>query len=100
MVRTSHVFFGGVVALLTLSAVPATGQSTWNGNGGDNNWSTAGNWTGGTPSSAATTTVTLAGTNRLSPVQNIANPFMLNQLTFGSTAGGFSVGGNGLNFVS
>jgi autotransporter-associated beta strand protein len=100
MVRALILRVGGLSTLLTLAVSSVSAQSTWNGNGGDNNWNTVANWAGGVPQSLATTTVTFAGTNRLAPVQNVANPIMLNQLTFGATAGAFVLGGNGLNFVS
>jgi autotransporter-associated beta strand protein len=34
------------VAFAALPAIAATGTDTWTGNAGDNNWATAGNWTG------------------------------------------------------
>src|SRR5206468_3584002 len=81
-------------------ARPAAAQSTWTGLGGDSNWTTAANWSGGVPASGPATAVVFAGTNRPNPVQNVANPFALNSLTFGSSAGAFSLAGAGLNFVS
>jgi autotransporter-associated beta strand protein len=83
-----------------LVAEPIALAQSWIGNGSDSNWSTAANWTGGVPSSSASTTVALAGTKNLSPVQNIAIPFTLNQLIFASGAGAFTLGGSGLNFAS
>jgi autotransporter-associated beta strand protein len=89
-----------LIITATLAALPAAGQNyNWSGNGADNNWSTAANWSFlGSPPSGVATVVVFKGTNRLSPVQNIANPFILNQLTFDFTAGSFTLGGNGLNF--
>src|SRR5437016_125915 len=63
-----------VVSLLAL-ARPAAAQFTWTGNGADNNWSTAANWSGGVPVSGSGTSITFAGSNRLSPVQDIVDPF-------------------------
>jgi autotransporter-associated beta strand protein len=77
---------------------------TWNGNGGNANWSTTGNWISGTaPTSANTTDLFFAGTNNtgtlLAPLnQNIATPFLLNNLTFSSGAGSFFLGGGALRF--
>ena len=78
---------------------------TWNGNGGNVNWSTGGNWNTGTaPSSASTTDLIFAGSNNtgtaLVPLnQNIASPFQLNTLTFSGTAGTFFLGGNAFAFT-
>src|SRR5262249_26114332 len=65
-----------------LVPVASADAQTWAGGGGDNNWSTAANWSGGTPVSANTTNVTFSGSTRLAPNQNIAGPFKLNTLTF------------------
>jgi autotransporter-associated beta strand protein len=89
------------MAVLVVAAIAVQGRGqTWTGNGTDNNWSTAGNWSGGTPVSGVATSVTFGGSNRLSPVQNIASPFALNQLNFPFVAGAYTLSGNGLNFVS
>jgi autotransporter-associated beta strand protein len=101
MIRFQTVSASVLIGYSALSAPPAVAQSTWTGGSAvDSNWSTAANWSGGTPVSASTAGVTLAGTTRLTPNQNIANPFSLNSLTFDSTAGSFNLGGNGLNFLS
>ena len=48
----------GFIALLALLLLSTTGafaaDKTWTGGGGDNNWSTAGNWAGGVPGAADT----------------------------------------------
>lgn len=93
-------------ALLFLVAVPTiwAGTWSWNGNGGNANWSTVGNWSeGNAPISASTTDLIFAGTNNtgtaLVPLnQNIATPFLLNSLTFGTGAGSFYLGGGALRF--
>src|SRR5690349_13814350 len=76
---------------------------TWNGGGGNVNWSTAGNWTGGTPTSATTTDLVFAGVTNTGTAgtplnQNIANPFVLNTITFSAAGGTFFLGGNPLQF--
>lgn len=94
-------------ALIFLTAVQASWAVTWtwNGNGGNVNWGTGGNWVSGTvPTSAATTDLIFAGTNNtgtaLIPLnQNIANPFQLNNLTFATGSGSFFLGGNPLAFT-
>src|SRR5438067_13565955 len=77
-------------ALIFLGAIGlANGTTwTWNGNGGNVNWSTIGNWNlGSAPTSASTTDLIFGGSTNtgtaLVPLnQNIANPFQLNMLTF------------------
>jgi autotransporter-associated beta strand protein len=77
---------------------------TWNGNGGDVDWSTTGNWVGGTPPVGATTTdIVLQGTNNTgtsgTPLnQDIVNPLVLNSLSFDSSAGNFFITGLDLRF--
>ena len=69
---------------------------TWNGGGADNNWSTGGNWMGGT---APVTTIgsvqklDFGGTVRLAPAMN--NSYYINALKFDSTAGAFVIGESG-----
>ncbi len=69
---------------------------TWNGGGANNNWSTGGNWVGGT---APVTTVgsvqklDFGGTVRLAPAMN--NSYSINALKFDSTAGAFVIGESG-----
>ncbi len=86
-------------AVLALAALPAPAQYTWTGGGTDANWSTAGNWSGGTvPVSSIDAAVAFAGSTNLAPNQNVASPFLLNSLTFAPFAGNFTLGGNGLDF--
>jgi autotransporter-associated beta strand protein len=46
------------------------------------------------------TAITFAGNNNLSPVQDVANPFSLNSLTFDPTAGLFVLSGSPLSLAS
>jgi hypothetical protein len=87
--------------LLSLAAAGAASAQTytWNGNGGNGNWNTAANWTGGLPVSANNTVIQLNNTTQTATIQNIANPFQLNQLVMQVDAtSGFSVGGSALQF--
>lgn len=90
---------------LATGSISRAGSWTWNGNGGNANWSTVGNWTIGTaPTSANTTDLHFAGTNNpgtlLVPLnQNIATPFLLNNLFFDIGAGNFFLGGGDLAFT-
>jgi autotransporter-associated beta strand protein len=93
--------------LLSLSVVTLLGSHsvqaatfTWNGGGGNVNWSTAGNWTGGAPTSNVATDLIFAGVTNVgtsgTPLnQNVANPMLFNSITFGATAGNFFLGGSG-----
>ena len=86
-------------AVILISSNALSDTYTWDGGGTDNNWSTAANWNpDGAPQSATNTTVQLAGPTRLSPVQNIADPFILNRLEYltftNPESGAFSLSGN------
>ncbi|MEA3213629.1 MAG: fibronectin-binding autotransporter adhesin [Chthoniobacter sp.] len=77
---------------------------TWTGSGGNVDWSTAGNWTGGAPASAATTDLIFSGTSNTGSAsvplnQNIAVPMLLNSLSFNSGAGSFYLNGGALRFA-
>lgn len=80
---------------------------TWNGSGGNANWSTGANWIGGSaPTSNDSATLTFAGSNNLGTVgtplnQNIDSSEMrLQSLTFASGAGAFFLGGSPLRSSS
>lgn len=81
----------GVFAL-TLGAI-ARAQSTWDGGGADNEWTTAANWSGDVaPTSATTTDITFAGSIRLSP--HLTGAFSMRTLNFNSTAGAYTLSGD------
>jgi fibronectin-binding autotransporter adhesin len=96
------------VLLLSLVAAAPRIQAapwTWNGAGGNTNWSTGGNWSiGSAPTSAPSTDLYFGGNTNtgtaLAPLnQNIATPFQLNSLQFSVGAGNFFLGGNALAFT-
>ena len=91
--------FSTAITLTLCLSVCASAQ-TWNGGGANDNWSTGGaggNWSGATaPLSGTTTALTFAGTNRLTPFNDITDPFTFNTLTFASGAGAFNLGGSPL----
>ncbi|MEN6450698.1 MAG: hypothetical protein ABFC96_09420 [Thermoguttaceae bacterium] len=75
------------------AAVAAT--ATWAGGGGDNNWTTVQNWNGNVaPLNDGTADILFAGSTRLTP--NVDLPWTVNSLTFGSSAGAFTLGGGPL----
>jgi autotransporter-associated beta strand protein len=92
-----------LIFLVTASFTPAA-TWTWTGLGGNVNWNTGSNWSPGTiPASASTTDLIFAGTTNtgtaLVPLnQNIATPFLLNNLTFAAGAGSFYLGGGAMRF--
>jgi fibronectin-binding autotransporter adhesin len=99
--RLRQLAFLGTALLLSASALRAA-EFTWTNlvNGG---WSTAGNWIGGAPVSAADTVLrfTNSGAATYNATNNVANPFQLNQLIFDSTSSGLTrVVGNQLSFVN
>lgn len=81
----------------TLVALSATlvslhAQTTWNGGGGNSNWSTAGNWSTGAPSNDGTAVVNFGGSTGLSPV--VDSNWSISRLVFLSGASSFNVGGS------
>jgi len=89
------------VVVSSNSALAAT--FTWNGGGGNANWGTAGNWTGGIPANANTTDLIFAGTTNTGTAgtplnNNIASPMLLNSITFSSGGTPFFLGGSNIRF--
>ncbi len=97
MTSSKYILWLVAAALLIFSADHSAAQ-TWNGGGANDNWSTAGNWTGGVPANpspaAGTANVFFDGTLRLAP--NIDVAWNINSLTFNATAGAFTIGGQQL----
>ena len=86
-----------LACLLAIAAVPAhaqTNSQTWDGGGGDNNWSTAANWTNDTV--PINQFVDFAGTTQTSTNNDINAGKYIYQLRFKNTTSGrnFTVGGN------
>ena len=65
---------------------------TWNGGGGNNNWTTGANWGGTAP--VANDALVFAGSTRLTPYNDFAAGTSFNSITFASGAGAFTLGGN------
>ena len=85
------------LALLAIAAVPAhaqTNSQTWDGGGGDNNWSTAANWTNDTV--PINQFVDFAGTTQTSTNNDIAAGKYIYEMRLKNTTAGqsFTVGGN------
>jgi autotransporter-associated beta strand protein len=71
-------------------------SEVWDGLGGDNNWSTSGNWFSGY-SPGPGDFVTFAGTTQLTP--NMESSYTVSSLTFSNNAGSFSIGTPGYNLT-
>lgn len=90
------------LAAAAFAAVFAAGPAlavdyTWNGGGGDINWSTGGNWIGGTaPISGTANNILFSGTVRLTPNQNLGTADFGSIQFIGSPTGNFTIGGNAL----
>src|SRR6185503_12904475 len=88
--RQNCVLVAAVAAALA-SAQASAPASTWTGNGVDDNFQTAANWDVAPTAGAA---LTFAGANRLTPNNNFAADTSFTGITFGPSAGAFTIGGN------
>lgn len=76
----------------------ALGATVWDGEGTDNNWTTAANWVGDVaPGTGNAVEVQFAGSTRLAPNVDTNDPWMLQKVTFNSGAGAFVIGGNAVS---
>src|SRR5438045_1872619 len=84
-----------------LASVALAATDTWTGNGSAN-WSDAGSWTGGNPTPQAGDLLVFAGTNQLSPNDDLSAGLQINGITFSAGAGAFNVGpgSNSITFGS
>ena len=76
------------------AALPAMAQitNTWNGGGADDNWTTAGNWSPGTPS--AGDSLIFDGSTRLTPNNDLTSGTLIGGINFAPGASPFTLGGN------
>ncbi|HUU93447.1 MAG TPA: autotransporter domain-containing protein [Phycisphaerae bacterium] len=95
--RLTATFIAAVV-LLGVSAGRA-GTFTWDGGGGDNNWSTALNWGGAAPGNpAAPDDLVFAGNTRVAP--NVDAPWSgIQSIDFTGATAGFTLGGSAITFT-
>jgi autotransporter-associated beta strand protein len=94
----SPLFASVLRATLVLLAIAgplsyfAPAGETWDGNGGDNDWTTNNNWNpNGDPPTDGTANIVMAGTNRLTPLVDV--DWDIFSLVFNNTAGAFSISG-------
>jgi len=90
-----------VIAVLMPCMASAQTSYTWTGGGSDNNWGTAGNWSGGVPASSGNSVLVFTGSTRTSPNNNLGNwNLSIGRLQFASGAASFTLGGNNFGFDS
>ena len=97
--KSSH-FVRIVIALalaLGSTALYAQTTRTWNGGGGDDNWSTSGNWGGTAPTGGES--LVFGGWLRGTNVNDITADTTFSNLTFSSGAGLFRLTGNRIALV-
>jgi autotransporter-associated beta strand protein len=91
----------GLLGTLSILAPRAHAQTyTWGvNNGGTTSWSTPTNWSGNVaPTSTAGNNLVFTGNSHLVSNNDIAEDFALNTITFTSSAGMYTLGGDDLDF--
>src|SRR5580692_10450004 len=88
----------GLIGSAALPAFAANGTDLWTGNAGDNNWATAGNWTGvnAPPITGDAPAFGAQGNGGLTLNNNIAAATSFLGLTFNAGAPSFSLNGNSI----
>ena len=99
--------FGRVLATLGLAALAIVphgfgASKTWDGGGGDGNWSTGANWDLDTAPSATGDNLTFAGTTNVTTNNNQVTALATSgtAITFASGAGVFTLGGDAITLGS
>lgn len=89
----------GALFVAVLLTPMAMAQSTWDGGGSDNDWTTAVNWNGDiAPANDGSAVAVFAGSIRLTPQLDAAQD--ISQIVFASGASSFDVGGSTLTLQS
>ncbi|MFM2081905.1 MAG: hypothetical protein RL380_596, partial [Verrucomicrobiota bacterium] len=100
MKKTNSLFIKLALATLVaspLAALASGGTFTWNGGGGDGNWSTGANWGGSGPSDPQNT-LNFAGSTRLANTNDFSAGSSGHRLFFNSGASAFTLAGNSVTF--
>lgn len=92
LLRQSRIFLGICTAAFSIPLSVSAQSATWNGGGGDNNWSTALNWGGTAP--VAGDALFFGGSVRPTAVNNLAADTSFNGITFNAGADPFTLSGN------
>jgi hypothetical protein len=90
----------GLATLAALVLLPWSALAdaiTWDGGGGDDNWSTAANWGAGTQFDSGDQ-LTFDGTTRPTPYNDTTGS-SVNRMNFAATAGSFTIGGNAITLT-
>jgi hypothetical protein len=96
MIRSPQVV--RLVGASSLLVSPLFAGTTWDGGGGDDNWSTANNWDpDGSPSVGSTVDLTFAGAVRLTSNNDYTAWDDFRSLLFASGAGSFTLTGNSVD---
>lgn len=82
-----------LVAVALMTSLSAADR-TWDGGGGDDNWTTPANWDGDVTAPSAGDNLIFTGTTRTTPNNNFAADTAFGSITFDNTAGAFTIGGN------
>src|SRR5205814_1714923 len=82
-----------------LALIRASTAWIWDGLGGNDNWTTAANWTANLNSPGSGDTIHFAGSTRVTPFNDNGSVVQLNQILFDSGAGSFTLGGNALTLT-
>ncbi len=95
----ARVILLGSLSIATAFAGEASAQS-WTGLGGDDNWSTGGNWSSGVaPASSATTFVTFPSVSSGVSPTNVDLPWTVNRIDVGAGAGFYLFTGEAITFA-
>ena len=93
------LIFGLIYAFSFFAIAGARAQSQWDGGGGDDNWSTGGNWLSNlSPANDGTVNVASGGTTRLTPNVDVA--WNIASLGFNAGSGAFVLSGTTLTLGS
>ena len=84
---------GLTATALTLLSSPYASAQTWDGGGGDNNWTTGANWDGNV-APVANASLIFAGSTRTNAVNDFTAGTVFNLIRFDGAASPFTLSGN------
>ncbi len=87
--------------IMLLSVLPSQGQfnETWDGGGGDDNWTNGNNWADNTAPGSPQGIINFAGATRLTPNNNFGGYASGYRIFFNSGASSFQLNGNPIKFA-